>query len=164
MSYQISVLEVPTHGTSLKCVHSALKQQVTKFGEVISVHAIEDVQSQQPWDKLNKANLVMFVFEAKEQPYKQMKAFLQKIDETLFKNKMILPVIIGGTSAHVSIIEYSLKPLLANWKATSLIPTIYLMEESESYRYYCERKESKQEIELYIFEVLKKHIPITYYI
>ena len=51
-----------------------------------------------------------------------------------------------------------------HWKATSLIPTIYLMEESESYRYYCERKESKQEIELYIFEVLKKHIPITYYI
>ena len=42
--------------------------------------------------------------------------------------------------------------------------SLSLMEESESYRYYCERKESKQEIELYIFEVLKKHIPITYYI
>ncbi|KGA98690.1 hypothetical protein AJ85_15180 [Alkalihalobacillus alcalophilus ATCC 27647 = CGMCC 1.3604] len=168
MSYQITIIEVPTKEPSLGCIHTALKSQLDKFGDIISSVSVKDFSNIRKETKalqaIDKANLVVLLFEAKERPYKEMKDFLNDLDKSIFKGKMILPAIIGGTRVHASVIEFSLKPVLISLATTELIPTIYVMDETKKSPYPCERKESEHEIKEYLFSILKKHIPITYYI
>ncbi|GAF64553.1 FMN reductase [Bacillus sp. TS-2] len=168
MSYQITLVEVPTNEPSLKCIEKALKVQLDKFGELISNVTLdcfyEKDSKEQAFQAVKEANLIILLFEAKENPYKQMIHFLQTFEHTFFKGKMLLPVIMGGTQVHASIIEISLKPILNQIVSTELIPTMYVMEKGEKKSYRCERKDSDQEINEYLFSLLKKYIPLTFYI
>ncbi|GIM45175.1 FMN reductase (NADPH) [Collibacillus ludicampi] len=57
-----------------------------------------------------------------------LKTFLDLIPQGGLRNKIVLPLLIGGTSAHLLAIEYALKPVLSTLGARTILQGVYVLE------------------------------------
>lgn len=57
-----------------------------------------------------------------------LKTFLDLIPEMGFSNKILLPLAIGGTPAHLLMLEYGLKPILSVLGATSIENGVFIQD------------------------------------
>lgn len=57
-----------------------------------------------------------------------LKTFLDLLPQKAFVNKLIVPVAIGGSIAHLLAIDYALKPVAATLGATQITQTIYVVD------------------------------------
>jgi len=58
-----------------------------------------------------------------------LKTYLDLIPQKGLENKMILPLVIGGSSAHLLMIEYALKPVLSALGANQFIQGVYVVDQ-----------------------------------
>ncbi len=57
-----------------------------------------------------------------------LKTFLDLLPQKGLENKTILPIAVGGSLAHLLSLEYALKPVLSVLGATSILPSVYLID------------------------------------
>lgn len=57
-----------------------------------------------------------------------LKAFLDLLPQTALAGKTVLPVALGGSLAHMLIIDYALRPVLAAMGAYNVLQGIYLLD------------------------------------
>lgn len=59
-----------------------------------------------------------------------LKAFLDLLPEKAFANKIIAPVVTGGTIAHLLSIEYSLKPIFSILGAREILHGVFILDQA----------------------------------
>ncbi|MFF5994043.1 NADPH-dependent FMN reductase [Lysinibacillus sp. KU-BSD001] len=59
-----------------------------------------------------------------------LKTFLDLIPQKGLENKVILPIMVGGSAHHLLVIEYALKPVLSVLGATTILQGVYLIDQS----------------------------------
>lgn len=57
-----------------------------------------------------------------------IKTFLDLLPQKSLRNKNILPLMLGGTYAHLLVMDYALKPVLANLGATNILTGAYVTD------------------------------------
>lgn len=57
-----------------------------------------------------------------------IKTFLDLLPQKSLRNKTILPLMLGGSYAHLLVINYALKPVLANLGATNILTGAYVTD------------------------------------
>ncbi|MBZ9532955.1 NADPH-dependent FMN reductase [Cytobacillus oceanisediminis] len=57
-----------------------------------------------------------------------IKTFLDLLPQKSLRNKNILPLMLGGTYAHLLVMDYALKPVLANLGATNILRGAYVTD------------------------------------
>jgi FMN reductase len=62
-----------------------------------------------------------------------LKTYLDVLPQKVFENKIVVPVAIGGSIAHLLALEYSLKPLLSILGATKISNPIYVVDQQIEY-------------------------------
>ena len=58
-----------------------------------------------------------------------LKAFLDLLSQNALDGKVVLPIAVGGSSAHMLAVDYSLKPVLAALGATHVLGTVYAIDQ-----------------------------------
>ena len=58
-----------------------------------------------------------------------LKTYLDLIPQKGLENKTILPIVIGGSSAHLLMIEYALKPVLSALGANQFTQGVYVVDQ-----------------------------------
>jgi len=58
-----------------------------------------------------------------------LKTYLDLIPQKGLKNKIILPIAVGGSIGHLLALEYSLKPVLSVLGATDILNSIYVLDQ-----------------------------------
>lgn len=58
-----------------------------------------------------------------------LKTFLDLLPQKALENKVVVPIAIGGSIAHLLALEYSLKPILSILGATQISAPIYVIDE-----------------------------------
>ena len=61
-----------------------------------------------------------------------LKTFLDLIPQKGLENKVLLPLFIGGSIAHLLAIDYALKPVLSALGATNILGGVYAVDQSVS--------------------------------
>lgn len=57
-----------------------------------------------------------------------LKTYLDLIPQKGFENKVVLPIAIGGSSAHLLALEYALKPVISVLGATEILKSVYVLD------------------------------------
>ncbi|UQD52198.1 FMN reductase (NADPH) [Bacillus methanolicus] len=57
-----------------------------------------------------------------------LKTYLDLLPQKGFANKIILPLVIGGTYGHLLVIDYALKPVLSALGATTILSGVYTLD------------------------------------
>lgn len=57
-----------------------------------------------------------------------LKTYLDLLPQKALERKIIVPVAVGGSIAHLLAIEYSLKPVLSTLGATEILNTVYIID------------------------------------
>ncbi|MEK4248832.1 NADPH-dependent FMN reductase [Paenibacillus sp. FSL W7-1287] len=59
-----------------------------------------------------------------------LKAYIDLLPQKGFEKKLIAPVFIAGSMAHMLVVDYALKPVLASMGATHFTKTVYATDDS----------------------------------
>lgn len=79
--------------------------------------------------KIEKADVVVFASPVYKASYTGvLKTFLDLIPQKGLQRKVVLPLFIGGTIAHLLSIDYALKPVLAVLGATHILTGVYALD------------------------------------
>jgi FMN reductase len=57
-----------------------------------------------------------------------LKAFLDLLGQNALQGKIVLPIAVGGTNAHLLAVDYSLRPVLSVLGATQVLGTVYAID------------------------------------
>ena len=57
-----------------------------------------------------------------------IKTFLDLLPQKSLRNKTVLPLMLGGSYAHLLVMDYALKPVLANLGATNILTGAYVTD------------------------------------
>lgn len=57
-----------------------------------------------------------------------LKAFLDTLPQSGFDEKVVLPIVVGGTLAHLLAIDYALRPVLASLGAQHVVGGLFLLD------------------------------------
>ena len=80
-------------------------------------------------DKVGEANIVFFLTPIYKGSYTGiLKTFIDLLPQKGLENKIVVPVAIGGSIAHLLALEYSLKPVLSILGATTISSPIYIVD------------------------------------
>ena len=63
-----------------------------------------------------------------------LKTILDMLPERALSNKVVLPMATGGSSAHMLVVDYALKPVLAALKAQEILHAVFAEDSLISYR------------------------------
>lgn len=96
-------------------------------------------------------DIIILVIPASKDPYKRMKMFLESLPQDIFRGKTVIQLIIGGTKAHVSIIECCLTQVFK--KLGSAMQGIHLSDQ------HLGRLSKRREVEHQIRNRLDKMLP-----
>ncbi|MER2028414.1 MAG: NADPH-dependent FMN reductase [Solibacillus sp.] len=79
--------------------------------------------------KVGEADIVFFLTPIYKGSYTGiLKTFIDLLPQKGLENKIVLPVAIGGSIAHLLALEYSLKPVLSILGATTISSPIYIVD------------------------------------
>ena len=79
--------------------------------------------------KVGEADIVFFLTPIYKGSYTGiLKTFIDLLPQKGLENKIVIPVAIGGSIAHLLALEYSLKPVLSILGATTISSPIYIVE------------------------------------
>lgn len=84
------------------------------------------IEARQKVDQSNGVIVLSPVFQASYSGI--IKTFLDLLPQKSLRNKAILPLMLGGTIAHLLVMDYALKPVLANLGATNLLTGAYVTD------------------------------------
>ncbi|WP_071394433.1 NADPH-dependent FMN reductase [Bacillus tuaregi] len=140
MKKVVIITGTPTKPSRLHGVVDYVSEQIKELG--LDVHHIDVVDM--PAEDLLHANWNSPVIQAANQQiskadavviatpiYKAsytgiLKAFLDLIPEKGLENKLLLPIIMGGTKAHLLMMEYALKPVLSVLGANQIEAGVFI--------------------------------------
>lgn len=81
------------------------------------------------------SDLFIFAIPVEQRAYQAFKHFLQTLPEDTFKDKQVFPFILGGTMAHISIMELYLQPLIQKLGITeslTIVPSLTKVQKRRS--------------------------------
>ena len=79
--------------------------------------------------KVGEADIVIFLTPIYKGSYTGiLKTFIDLLPQKGLENKVVIPVAIGGSIAHLLALEYSLKPVLSILGATTITSPIYIVD------------------------------------
>ncbi|MDQ0224077.1 NADPH-dependent FMN reductase [Metabacillus niabensis] len=115
-----------------------LKRQNITY-EIINIHTLpaEDlIKAKFDSAEINRANRiveqsvgVMILTPVYKASYSGiLKSYLDLLPQKIFKNKVILPLVIGGSFGHLLAIEYALNPVLSALGATNILNGVYTVD------------------------------------
>ena len=85
---------------------------------------------QQALEKIERADAVILASPVYKAAYSgALKTILDLIPQKGFKGKVILPLFIGGTIAHLLALDYALKPVVSSLGGTNILTGIYAVDQ-----------------------------------
>ena len=79
--------------------------------------------------KVGEADIVIFLTPIYKGSYTGiLKTFIDLLPQKGLENKVVIPVALGGSIAHLLALEYSLKPVLSILGATTITSPIYIVD------------------------------------
>ncbi|MEK4564980.1 hypothetical protein MKX54_09950 [Alkalihalobacillus sp. FSL R5-0424] len=82
-----------------------------------------------------KTDVFILAIPVEQNAYQAFKRFLQTLPEQTFKDGQVFPFILGGTMAHVSVMELYLQPLLNRLGITESLTVVPKSTKSQKQRY-----------------------------
>ncbi|MFK3936395.1 hypothetical protein ACI2JA_02630 [Alkalihalobacillus sp. NPDC078783] len=82
-----------------------------------------------------KTDIFILAIPVEQDSYQAFKRFLQSLPENTFKDKQVFPFILGGTLAHVSVMELYLQPLLNRLGITESLTIVPKSTKSQKQRF-----------------------------
>lgn len=80
--------------------------------------------------KVEEADIVVLLTPVYKGAYSGiLKTFLDLIPQKGLEGKIVLPVAVGGSIAHLLSIDYALKPVVAILGATNILPSVYVVDQ-----------------------------------
>lgn len=127
-------------------IQQVIEQLLTKDGiksEVIHVHqlpAVDLITANYASEaiakeivKVGEADIVFFLTPIFKGSFTGiLKTFIDLLPQKGLENKLVVPVAIGGSIAHLLALEYSLKPVLSILGATQIASPIYIVDSQVS--------------------------------
>ncbi|SLK39019.1 NADPH-dependent FMN reductase [Mycobacteroides abscessus subsp. abscessus] len=115
-----------------------LEKEKVKF-HIIQVHQLpsnalitadfmnqEIIEARQKVEQSDSVIVLSPVFQASYSGI--IKTFLDLLPQKSLRNKTVLPLMLGGTYAHLLVMDYALKPVLANLGATNMLTGAYVTD------------------------------------
>jgi FMN reductase len=122
LEYATKILQTEGFETEIISVRDLPAEDLV-FGRYDSP-ALEPVKA-----KLEKASGVIVATPVYKASYTGvLKAFLDLLPQRALAGKIVLPLAIGGTLAHLLAIEYALKPVLSELRARHLLGGVYAVD------------------------------------
>lgn len=79
--------------------------------------------------KVGEADIIFFLTPIYKGSYTGiLKTFIDLLPQKGLENKLVIPVAIGGSIAHLLALEYSLKPVLSILGATNIASPVYIVD------------------------------------
>ncbi|TSB47023.1 hypothetical protein [Alkalicoccobacillus porphyridii] len=104
-------------------------------------------------NEIHDADIIILAIPVEQIEYQAFKQFLQSLPKDSFTGKKVFSFVLGGTVAHVSIMELYLQPLLTRLGVNETIKPISIQSNRKS-----KRKNQVVNIEK-MYEFFKMHIP-----
>ncbi|MDQ0206039.1 NADPH-dependent FMN reductase family protein [Alkalicoccobacillus murimartini] len=89
-------------------------------------HQLAEVSTYSDGQDLNKADIVILAIPVEQQSYQAVKQFMSDLPANSLSAKKVCPFILGGTPAHLSIMELYLEPLLTRLGVSEQIKPVTL--------------------------------------
>ncbi|MDZ8055439.1 MAG: NADPH-dependent FMN reductase [Aulosira sp. ZfuVER01] len=97
--------------------------------EVLAYGRYDSPALEQPKALLEKASGVIIATPIYKAAYTGvLKAFLDLLPQKALAGKVVLPLAVGGTIAHLLSVEYALKPVLSELGARHILSTVYAVD------------------------------------
>ncbi|USG66878.1 NADPH-dependent FMN reductase [Brevibacillus ruminantium] len=129
----------PNHQSRLLGLIGHTEDRLQQLGHEVSLIAVADLpaedliranftseQLQRPLELVTEADAVIIASPVYKAAYSGiLKTFLDLLPQKGLKGKVVLPLFIGGTIAHLLAIDYALKPVVAALGGTHILSGVY---------------------------------------
>ncbi|BAY07479.1 NADPH-dependent FMN reductase [Calothrix sp. NIES-2098] len=142
MTNILAIAGSPTHPSRTYALVEYAVQNLSRQGLNTNIISVRDIPAEdlaygrynsasleQPKALLEKASGVIIATPIYKAAYTGvLKAFLDLLPQKALAGKVVLPLAVGGTIAHLLSIEYALKPVLSELGARHILGTVYAVD------------------------------------
>jgi FMN reductase len=132
----------PSAASRSAAILSIAEEQLRKAGHEAGIIHVRDLPAEDliyaRWDspaivealkKMDEAEAVVVATPVYKASYTGvLKIFLDLLPQKGLENKVVLPIAVGGTIAHLLSIDYALKPVLSALGASNIVKGIYILD------------------------------------
>ncbi|MED4269319.1 NADPH-dependent FMN reductase [Geobacillus stearothermophilus] len=132
----------PSHASKTNRVAEWIKEQLQQYGHTVRFIRLRDLPAEdllyanssnglivQTHDWIRESRAVVVLSPVYKGSYTGiLKAYLDLLPEKAFAGKLVVPIVTGGTIAHLLALEYALKPIFSILGAREILHGVFILD------------------------------------